>query len=62
MYHTAGLTKDEIIDLCAMVQSAGLEPGVNHWPPSLELVYVHGYRVDISSPQSGSGRIGGDVR
>jgi hypothetical protein len=37
MYHTTGLTKDEIIDLCAMVRSAELEPGVNHWPPILGL-------------------------
>jgi DDE superfamily endonuclease/Helix-turn-helix of DDE superfamily endonuclease len=37
MYHTTGLTKDEILDLCRMVRSAGLEPGVNHWPPILGL-------------------------
>ena len=37
MYHTTGLTKDEIVDLCTMVRSAELEPGVNHWPPSLGL-------------------------
>jgi hypothetical protein len=37
MYHTTGLIKDEIIDLCAMVQSAELEPSVNHWPPILGL-------------------------
>jgi hypothetical protein len=37
MYHTTGLTNDEIIDLCAMVRSAELEPGINHWPPSLGL-------------------------
>ena len=37
MYHTTGFTKDEIIDLCAMVCSAGQEPGLNHWPPVLGL-------------------------
>lgn len=37
MYHTTGFTKDEIIDLCAMVRSAGQEPGINHWPPVLGL-------------------------
>jgi len=37
MYHTTGFTKDEIADLCAMVRSAGLEPGINHWPPILGL-------------------------
>ncbi len=30
MYHTTGLTKDEIIDLRTMVQSAELEPDTNH--------------------------------
>jgi hypothetical protein len=37
MYHTTGFTKDEIIDLCVMVRSAELEPGINHWPPILGL-------------------------
>jgi DDE superfamily endonuclease/Helix-turn-helix of DDE superfamily endonuclease len=37
MYHTTGLTKDEIIDLCVMVRSVELEPDVNHWPPILGL-------------------------
>ena len=37
MYHTTGFTKDEIIDLCVMVRSAELEPGINHWPPVLGL-------------------------
>jgi hypothetical protein len=37
MYHTTGFTKDEIIDLCAMVNSAELEPGINHRPPILGL-------------------------
>ena len=37
MYHTTGFAKDEIIDLCVMVRSAGREPGINHWPPILGL-------------------------
>lgn len=55
MYHTTGLTKDEIIDLCTMVRSAELEPGVNHWPPSLglyasmviALTYIRRNRVQV---------------
>jgi DDE superfamily endonuclease/Helix-turn-helix of DDE superfamily endonuclease len=37
MYHTTGLTKDEITELCAMVYSCEREPGINHWPPILGL-------------------------
>ena len=37
MYHTIGLTKYEIIDLCVMVRSAEPQPGINHWPPILGL-------------------------
>jgi hypothetical protein len=37
MYHTTGFTRDEIADLCAMIRSAELEPGINHWPPVLGL-------------------------
>ena len=37
MYHTTGLTKDEITELCAMVYSLERLPGVNHWPPILGL-------------------------
>jgi DDE superfamily endonuclease/Helix-turn-helix of DDE superfamily endonuclease len=37
MYHTTGLTRDEIVDVGAMIHSAELEPGVNHWPPILGL-------------------------
>ena len=37
MCHSTGFTKDEIIDLCAMVCSAGQGPGLNHWPPVLGL-------------------------
>ncbi|MGH3963303.1 MAG: transposase family protein [Pseudonocardiaceae bacterium] len=49
------MTKDEIIDLCAMVRSAELEPSVNHWPPSLglytsmviALTYIRRNRVQV---------------
>ena len=37
MYHTTGFTRDEIADLCVMIRSAELEPGINHWPPILGL-------------------------
>lgn len=37
MYHTTGFAADEITDLCARVHAAGLEPGINHWPPVLGL-------------------------
>lgn len=37
MYHTTGFTRDEIVDLCAMLHSCELEPGINHWPPILGL-------------------------
>ena len=37
MYHSTGFTRDEIIDLCAMLHSEKLEPGINHWPPILGL-------------------------
>lgn len=37
MYHTTGFTRDEIVDLCALVSAAELEPGINHWPPVLGL-------------------------
>ncbi len=37
MYHTTGFTKDQITDLCALITAAGLEPGINHWPPVLGL-------------------------
>lgn len=55
MYHTTGLTKDKILDLCAMVRSVELEPGVHHWPPSLglytsmviALTYIRRNRVQV---------------
>jgi hypothetical protein len=37
MYHTTGFTNDDIVELCAMVESAELEADVNHWPPILGL-------------------------
>src|SRR5918997_6988867 len=37
MDHTTGFTKDEIVDLCVMVQSTELDPDVNHWAPILGL-------------------------
>ena len=30
MYHATGFSKDEIIDLCAMVRATDLEPGTNN--------------------------------
>ncbi len=58
MYHTTGFTKEEIIDLCAMVCSAGQEPGLNHWPPILglfksvvvALTYMRRNRVQAELP------------
>jgi DDE superfamily endonuclease len=37
MYYTTGFSRDEIVDLCAMIYAAELKPGVNHWPPILGL-------------------------
>jgi hypothetical protein len=37
VYHTTGFSRDEIVDLCAMVHAAGLKQGINHWPPVLGL-------------------------
>src|SRR5437868_5375313 len=37
MNHTTGFTNDDIVELCAMVESAELEADVNHWPPILGL-------------------------
>jgi hypothetical protein len=37
MYHTTGLTRDGIVDLCAMVRSVEPRPGVKQWPPILGL-------------------------
>jgi hypothetical protein len=37
MYHTTGFSRDEIVDLCAMIHSAELIPGASYWPPILGL-------------------------
>ncbi len=37
MYHTTGLTEDEIIDLCAMINTVEMDPDVSKWPPILGL-------------------------
>ena len=37
MYHTTGISRDDIVELCALIHSAGTEPGDNRWPPSLGL-------------------------
>ena len=37
VYHITGFSRDEIVELCAMIHSAGIEPEDNQWPPSLGL-------------------------
>ena len=37
VYHITGLSRDEIVELCAMIHSAGTEPEDSKWPPSLGL-------------------------
>ena len=37
MYNTTGFTRDEIIELCVMINAAELEPGTKLWPPILGL-------------------------
>jgi DDE superfamily endonuclease len=37
VYHTTGFTRDEIIDLCVLVNSAERKPGDKKWPPCLGL-------------------------
>jgi len=37
VYHTTGLSKDDIVELCAMIYSAGTAPEDDRWPPSLGL-------------------------
>jgi hypothetical protein len=34
LYHTTGLSRDEIVALCALIHSAGTEPEDKSWPPS----------------------------
>ncbi len=37
VYHTTGLSRDEIIDLCILINSEDREPDAPRWPPSLGL-------------------------
>lgn len=37
MYHTTGFTRDQIVDLCSLVDAAGKETGEVTWPPVLGL-------------------------
>jgi DDE superfamily endonuclease/Helix-turn-helix of DDE superfamily endonuclease len=37
MYHTTGFTKAEIAQLCEIIESTGLAPGMRPWPPVLGL-------------------------
>jgi hypothetical protein len=37
MYHTTGLTKTQIADLCKKIAARGLSPGMRPWPPILGL-------------------------
>jgi len=30
MYHTTGFSRDEIVELCAIIHSAELEPGISY--------------------------------
>ena len=37
VYHTTGLSRGEIVELCALVHAAEIEPVDKKWPPSLGL-------------------------
>jgi Helix-turn-helix of DDE superfamily endonuclease len=37
VYHTTGLSRDDIVELCALIHSAGTGPDDKNWPPSLGL-------------------------
>jgi len=37
VYHTTGLFRHEVVELCALIQSAETGPDDNKWPPSLGL-------------------------
>lgn len=37
MYHTTGFTRDEVVDLCVLINSSCLSPGSVKWPPILGL-------------------------
>jgi hypothetical protein len=34
MYHTTGFSKDEIVDLCALIYADEENCGIDPWPPS----------------------------
>ena len=37
MYHTTGLTKAQIAELCTRIEERGIKPGMRPWPPILGL-------------------------
>ena len=37
MYHTTGLTKAQIAELCTRIEERGIKPGMRLWPPILGL-------------------------
>jgi DDE superfamily endonuclease len=37
LYHTTGFSRDEIVDICAMINSADLEPDMRRWPQIMGL-------------------------
>lgn len=37
MYHTTGLTKAQIAELCIRIEERGIKPGMRPWPPILGL-------------------------
>ena len=37
MYHTTGLTKAQVTELCAEIEAHGIKPGMRLWPPILGL-------------------------
>jgi hypothetical protein len=48
MYHTTGFTKDEIIDLCALIYASEENCDIDPWPPSL-----HWRSVECSAGRTG---------
>lgn len=39
MYHTTGLSRDEIVELCALINSVETEPDDKKWPPSFGIFH-----------------------
>ena len=37
MYHTTGLTKAQVAELCARIEAIVVKPGMRRWPPVLGL-------------------------